>query len=580
MCPYQIGLAVWSTCNRFIATSWGGSVAVLDSATLQRLHTLEFPRGLSTYPRNLVFSPDSRILTCFSDHYAEQSVISWDLQTGSLLGVIRPESDIMEYRNVVKTAITYSADGKMVGVCQAYFYGPIITTYIAIFDIASGVSKQSYSINGGEIMFENNIWTHGESLQFVTAGVATITIWKVGFNSGATPTEVGTLPMPDGISKEIPVQVLIDPFRLAWVSKEHGVRVWDARNSKYLLDCTDAQFYGGMSFSSDGCFFACSTTGSKTYLWKESSPHGYILREILVSSNENPLTALSQTGESIVTLSGQRAIQLWRTKRSTTPTSSTLTQAPQITERFVLDFSSDERFAVFAMRGGDSVTVFNLKFGGVQLTIDTGMKVYDLKVTGNAVGVIGLDKVVTWNLPARDFVPDAGMNLGGTSTGTVEPHPEISYLIGGAMSSDFRHVAFINHSTLEVYSTTAGDLLGRSWSKLSALTPWFSPDGCDVWCANRDGRADVFRIGGEQNMLEHLEHRIDPENPPEGYPWGSSRYRITEDWWLLGPGGERLLMLPPSWRSDAIRRIWKGDFLALLHSGLSEPIILQLNVKA
>ena len=156
MCPYQIGLAVWSTCNRFIATSWGGSVAVLDSATLQRLHTLEFPRGLSTYPRNLVFSPDSRILTCFSDHYAEQSVISWDLQTGSLLGVIRPESDIMEYRNVVKTAITYSADGKMVGVCQAYFYGPV-TTYIAIFDIASGVSKQSYSINGGEIMFENNI---------------------------------------------------------------------------------------------------------------------------------------------------------------------------------------------------------------------------------------------------------------------------------------------------------------------------------------------------------------------------------------------------------------------------------------
>jgi hypothetical protein len=48
-----------------------------------------------------------------------------------------------------------------------------------------------------------------------------------------------------------------------------------------------------------------------------------------------------------------------------------------------------------------------------------------------------------------------------------------------------------------------------------------------------DGWADVFRIGGEQNMLEleHLEHRIDPENPPEGYPWGSSRYRVTEDWW-------------------------------------------------
>jgi hypothetical protein len=80
-------------------------------------------------------------------------------------------------------------------------------------------------------------------------------------------------------------------------------------------------------------------------------------------------------------------------------------------------------------------------------------------------------------------------------------------------------------------------------------------------------------------MLERLEHRIGPQNPPEGYPWGSSRYRVTKDWWLV-LGRERLLMLPPPWRSEAVGRVWKGKFLALLHHGLSEPVVLELNVKS
>jgi hypothetical protein len=66
--------------------------------------------------------------------------------------------------------------------------------------------------------------------------------------------------------------------------------------------------------------------------------------------------------------------------------------------------------------------------------------------------------------------------------------------------------------------------------------------------------------------LEHLEHHIDPENPPEGYP---GDYLFT--------GSQRI---GGSWRSDAIRRVWKGEFLALLHGGPSEPIVLELNVKA
>ena len=455
-----------------------------------------------------------------------------------------------------------------------------ITTNLSICDVASGVYMHSHSLDGGEILLPNNIWTHGESLQFVTAGAETITIWEVGFTSGATPTEVGTLPILDGFpidGRGVGVQFLPSPCRLAFFTEECGVQVWDARNSRCLLDCTDAEFYGGMSFSSDGRFFTCSGMESETYLWKESPPNGYILHEILVSSSEitNPLPSLSPAGELIVTPS-RRAIQLWRTKRSTSA-SSTLTQAPQVTNGFVLDVSPDETLAVVAMKEGDTVTFLNLHSGSVQLTINLGMEVYGLRVTGNAVGVICLKKVVIWNLPAGESVPD--MNLEGSAR-TIELFHELNFVSGAAISSDFHHIAINKFSTLRLYSTSTGECLGQTKPKWDASgTPWFSPDGCYVWGVGSSGWADVFRIGGEQNMLECLEHRIGPQNPPEGYPWGSPRYRVTKDWWLV-LGRERLLMLPPPWRSESVGRVWKGNFLALLHNGLSEPVILELNVKS
>ena len=35
-------------------------------------------------------------------------------------------------------------------------------------------------------------------------------------------------------------------------------------------------------------------------------------------------------------------------------------------------------------------------------------------------------------------------------------------------------------------------------------------------------------------------------------------------------------MLPPPWRSPVVQRAWNGQFLALLHGELPEPVILEL----
>ena len=93
--PSGLKSAVWSPCNQFIAVTHYGDttpVDILDSATLQQLQTLEFPQGISTEHRALIFSPDSRILTCSSGYNIqghELFVVSWDLQTGGVASVIR-----------------------------------------------------------------------------------------------------------------------------------------------------------------------------------------------------------------------------------------------------------------------------------------------------------------------------------------------------------------------------------------------------------------------------------------------------------------------------------------------------------
>ena len=87
----------------------------------------------------------------------------------------------------------------------------------------------------------------------------------------------------------------------------------------------------------------------------------------------------------------------------------------------------------------------------------------------------------------------------------------------------------------------------------------------------------MWRVRGGRDELEPL---VDIEDPPEGYPWASScGHRVTDDWWILGPDGKRLLMLPPPWQSYPVDRVWKGRFLALLHRELPEPVLLELEVN-
>ena len=580
--PSGIWPTVWSPCDRFIAITWVGAktVDVLDSATLQRLQTVEFPQGISTWSLALVFSPDSRVLTCsgYADTNPNRSdlelvIISCDLQTGGVASVIRWQTAKKPHSRGTK--MVYSASGKMVGVYHYSGGGKIF-----IFDVASGVLAHSHSLKDSNCL-NHFIWAHRESIRFATADATTITIWEVGFASGATPTEVETLAIPDCFGNEWDVaQFLPAPCRLALYNHaEHRILVWDPRSSRSLLECTDANFRPRTSFSSDGRFFACATRGPGIYLWKDS-PDGYVLHGILGSSIGS-CPVLAQNGESIVVFSG-RVIQLWHTKSLITIPSGISTRAPQDTKDFILEFSPDGMFAAVARWKGNTVIILNLKSDIPQLTIDPGMEVYGLGVIGNTVVTMGRRTVIGWNVPAGDCVPNGLVGLEDRSW-TINLCGSQDYderWIRASISPDSRYIALIEDETLHIHRTSTGEHLGKRHI-LRPSIPRFSLDGRHIWCGSADHITGVWRVGGGREVLECLWYRGDARHPPiEGNPWESSRgYQVTNDWWILHPDGMRLLMIPPPWQPYLKSRLWEGQFLALLDGKLSEPVILDLDVN-
>jgi len=451
----------------------------------------------------------------------------------------------------------------------------------------SNKSPVSVSSNG---QVSNDIWTHGKSLRFATLGLTTITIWEVGFTSETPPTEVETLSVPNDIRSAMPphidypdlaerVQLLPASCRLV-IAHQGKVLVWDARNSKSLLSQTDTRCSPRMSLTSDGRFFACSTTGYEIHLWKDS-PTGYVLHGTLASSNGIPSLLLSPNGESIITF-GERTIRLWHTKSFTAPPSGVLTQTLRHTGDFILDFSPDGTLATVVRREDSVVTVLDLESGAPQLTIDAGTDIYGLRVIQDSVVVIGDGKVIAWKLPAGDRIPNATVNVNDSVRASNFSSPGKGKVFTAAISSDLHHVALVTYDSpgprpLYICSVSAGKYPGHRVTHGNTL--WFDPDGRSVWCVGITGEAEVWTVPGHGPTPPHeASDVVGIEHPPEGYPWGSSRgYRATDDGWVLGPDGKRLLMLPPPWQSFALGRVWNGRFLALLHGALSEPVILELD---
>jgi len=550
-------------------------VEILDAATLMRITVLEFPMGDLDESNRLIFSPDGRLLTSSVTCGAGGKLISWDLQTGVVVSAISAE------RGHYSDSIAYSACGTIFGVLS---HGS--NTTVNTYNVLSGTHICSHLVGG---LIKGKIRAHGECLRFTTMTPGSITTWDAGFASTHAPTKVEILPIPDGC-RDLE-SLLVHPTlpRIALIC-EWRVRVWDTQHSKFLLDSAHDVFNYTMSFSPDGRFLASNGATPERefagiYLWKESHT-GYVLHQRLISDSWSAAPLISPNARTVITFGGP-IIQLWHTMESTTSRSAVSAQTSRSNGRdFVFGFSPDEALAAVARKKDKTITVVDLKSGVPRLTIDAGMEVYGLGVTGSNVVAIGEGGIVTWDLPAGDHVLDLRANI-TDSIRTVpldnNRHdigwPELVILI----SPDLHHAAIMgypgpNDSYLSLYDTRTGQHLQTVTHDHSIDTPWFTPDGREVWFRRDVGGLDGWKIVEDSKSdVTELEHLGSTEHQPDGPPWQSFRgYQVRDDEWIFSPSGKRLFWLPPRWRLHERERRWGGRFLALLGNKLPEAVILEL----
>ena len=448
--------------------------------------------------------------------------------------------------------------------------GNFTDTIISTYSLVSGTHVYSHRVSEGRIVAQ--IWTHGEFLRFATVKPGSITIWEVTFTSEHTLAEIESLPAPDDTGEDH--LFLPTLSRLAFIPWGSNVLIWDARDSKFLLRFVGGNKPRGLSFSSDGRFFACGSIGQGVCLWKES-PTGYVLHQKLVfGPTAGWITPfLSPNGESII-ISKDRETQLWRTTDPINPPSSI---PPQPVEQadFVLAFSPDKSFIATGRLGENIATILDLKSGDPRLIVDAGKKIWGLGVTANTVIIIGEGKIVTWNLPTGDCVLEARANIHDSVQTIVFDHPQLTpeRPHSASISPDLNHLIITSlDEGLHIYDVSTGKrVMGITTGYV--FQPWFTRDGREVWHAF--GGQKIIRGGGSD--VVGLEPIRNYDGPSGGYLCESAHgHEITDDGWILDSRKKRVMWLPHHWRVKVKYRIWDGQFLALFDPVLPEPVIIEL----
>jgi WD40 repeat protein len=498
-------------------------------------------------------------------------IASWDVQTGGTVGV-RESGARAKGR---PSAVASSADGDVIGVAYTDRSTPGAFT-ICIYEIGSGECVDSRLFDG----WFTGIWLHEQSLRFAAVEPGAIAVWEIPFASGYSRREVESLDIPANFNPSKPFVFLQTPYRLAYVVGG-GVFIVDVQHDNVLLEAEDANPQGSvMTFSPDGRFFACGTTGPDIYLWKES-PTGYILHQKFTSSTQSPIPLFSPDKASVVTWDPS-TIQLWPLEGIPAPAEGDLPQLTKRSEQFLLDFSPGGDFAVAARRESSTVTILDLQPGAQRLTIDAGMEVYGLRAVGNTVVVEGSNKFVTWTLPVGNTVTlGVGDSVGAKTFKILRPQrPQAT-----SISPNLLHIAVrgegiksVPVTPLYVRDVSTGGLLAKLFATGDMV--WFSRNGSQVWCDGEVGKEQGWQVVKDSGSTRIDLDPLPVGSPPEGYPWRSSRgCTVTDDGWILDLEGKRLLWLPTHWRSyEKTTRIWSGPFLALLHDTLPEPIVLKLEV--
>ena len=571
-------------------------IEIMDVATLEKVKTLEVG-----WNEKFIFSPNAKFLTFFRNSPFCRAFTEWDLQTGSPVNNANSPEQVSE-EILECCSAAYSGDGKVVGVLY------VRSTYWLGFN--GGCTIQTYSVPCGTIIYSHEIegwvgkaiWTQGEAFQLASLNQESITIWEVGFTSGETPTKANNFPCPKDFHYTRKFLLLPKFSRFADVF-EKRVMVWDFQNAEFLLEFKCSVNPISLAFSPDGCYFACTTSDLEFCLWKELST-GYGFYHKFRSSFSSPNLHFSPNGQSIITFADSK-MELWCIPDLATPLSNILPETSGHDSQFIVDFYLDKGLAAVTQLGKRMVTVLDLNSGAAWLTVDTDVAIFGLMLTRTTLVVAGFEQsisgeitdtgedasdageitedhpwplcyaghFVTWNLPERASA--LGTRVDASNSIQMVPFKSSwnSPVVLTILSSESNYLAAFgshhgpaseNVSNTWFYDMESGMLYDISHPEWKHFGVW------SIHPRGREVQKLVFTQDRTSSFLEPTCYL------PKGWPDIPCHYMVWGTSWVVNSNGEKLIWLPPHWQSNGLTRKWDGQFLALLHSELTEAVILEM----
>jgi len=438
-------------------------------------------------------------------------------------------------------------------------------------------------------------WVHGDSLLLATSfeidGKITISVRDLQPTSSPPfPVIESFLLQPhEGIFSFSPVS-----FHASFLGFQEAI-ILNIRDLEILLriDRTTGQDYVGSGcFSPDGRFFAYMTAADEIHVWKNMST-GYVPWSIFVPQFPGLQGfAFSPSAISILTW-GSYGIELL--DNHLCPSSPKHTRYHHRTGAHLVAYSADGTRIATARSHVGVVTILDPLLDTPQRYIYTDMRIRDIKIFDNVLFVADKHELVSWGLG----VGGTGHDAHGVRRATIDRISAVDASVEAwwfKLSNDCSQIAVAAGRTVSLYDIETREILNECTMEdvgrglfvectvKNIQDMRFSPDGRQLWfllgkidfwspdaqyCAMLHIMEDWRSTEVTKELLEDGWSR-DSRFPPPGY-----RIRVGSGW-VEGPGGRKLLWLPPNWRTGWMTdAMWDGDFLALVNERHLEPIIIK-----
>ena len=427
-------------------------------------------------------------------------------------------------------------------------------------------------------------WSHGDSVLVATSfdidGKTTINIRDLQPTSSPPFPVVQSFSLPpyNGIFSFSPVS-----FHASFLDTQEAV-ILNVRDLEVLLriDTTTGKYDDESGcFSPDGRFFAYMMKADEIRVWKNTST-GYVPWSNFVPQFTGLLGfAFSPSAISILSW-GDYGIELL--DNHLRPPSPKNTMHHRRTETHLVACSADGTHIATARSLEGVVTILDPLLDTPQRHINTNMRILEIKIFDNVLFVADGHKLVSWDLG----VGGTGRDAHGVRRVTLDGKLGTGWF---ELSNNCSQIAVLTEKKVSLYDTKTQEILNECtmenmgqdflrWCTTSDI--WdvqFSPDGRQLWliyerfyrpryCATLHTTKDWRSAGA---TWEFLEDGWSQDSPfPPGY-----RIRVGSGW-VEGPGGRKLLWLPPNWRTEQMfDAIWDGNFLALVNGRHPEPMIIE-----